>query len=399
MSEPTEPTPEFRPLTRQQIERREDETLAPWACRSAMSRGRKHPEPEHPYRSIYQRDRDRIVHSTAFRRLQYKTQVFVNHEGDHYRTRLTHTLEVAQITRTMARALRLNEDLAEAVALAHDLGHTAFGHSGEEALDELMTGYGGFEHNRHTVRIVELLEHLYPDWPGLNLSYETRECLAKHRTRYDRPASGDLSPGEQPPLEGQVVDLSDAIAYNSHDLDDSLAAGLIAESQCEQLALWRLLRDQIVADHPALGEGGPPAGRRTRVVKTLIDAMVSDALTQTVADIQARGTRGLDEVRAAAAPLVRFSPQMAEHVQQIEEFLWQEVYGHHRVIRMSRRAKMFIHRLFGEFIADQRLLPPSARERIEHDGLHQVVADYIAGMTDRFCQDEYRRLFEPFEPM
>ncbi len=388
-------------LSRHQIERREAEMLAAYACRSADSRGRKAPEPEHAYRSIYQRDRDRIIHSTAFRRLQYKTQVFVNHEGDHYRTRLTHTLEVAQISRTMARALRLNEDLAEAVALAHDLGHTAFGHSGEEALDELMKGYGGFEHNRHTMRIVDVLEHPYPDWPGLNLSYETRECLAKHRTRYDRPLSADFSLVEQPPLEGQIVDLADAIAYDSHDMDDALVAGLIEESKCEELELWRLLRDRIVADHPALGGGGPgPApGRQIRVVKTLIEAMVSDALEQTVAHLAERKIGRLCEVRSAGRPLVCFSPTMARKVGQVEQFLWDNVYGHHRVIRMSRRAKMFIHRLFHEFVADRRQLPPAFAGRIGADGLHQVVCDYIAGMTDRFCQDEYKRLFEPFERM
>jgi len=390
--------PETDLLSRPQFEQRERELLAPYACRSADSRGRKYPEPEHPYRSIYQRDRDRIIHSTAFRRLQYKTQVFVNHEGDHYRTRLTHTLEVAQISRTIARALRLNEDLAEAVALAHDLGHTAFGHSGEEALDELMTGYGGFEHNRHTMRIVDTLEHLYPNWPGLNLSYETRECLAKHRTRYDRPICADFSLAEQPPLEGQIVDLADAIAYNTHDLDDALVAGLIEERQCEKLDLWRQQRERIVADCPALGEAVAP-GRKVRVVKTLIEAMVSDALAQTVANLRARNVASLADVRNAPAPLVAFSPARHEQVLGIERFLWDNVYGHHRVIRMARRAKMFIQRLFREFVADQRQLPPPFAERVKSDGLQQVVADYLAGMTDRFCQDEYKRLFEPFERM
>ncbi|MDD4890932.1 MAG: deoxyguanosinetriphosphate triphosphohydrolase [Phycisphaerae bacterium] len=385
-------------FSRQQFEQREREILAPYACRSADSRGRKFPEPEHPYRSIYQRDRDRIIHSTAFRRLQYKTQVFVNHEGDHYRTRLTHTLEVAQISRTMARALRLNEDLAEAVALAHDVGHTAFGHSGEEALDELLTGYGGFEHNRHTMRIVDSLEHLYPNWPGLNLSHETRECLAKHRTRYDRPISADFPLGEQPPLEGQIVDLADSIAYNSHDLDDALSAGLIAESQCEKLDLWQKLRAKIVAENPTLGAEIAP-NRQIRVVKALIDAMVSDALTQTVENLRACKVASLDDVRKAGSPIVAFSPAMAPLVKQVEDFLWDRVYGHHRVVRTARRAKMFIQRLFREFVADQRQLPPAFAERVKADGLQQVVADYIAGMTDRFCQSEYKRLFEPFERM
>ncbi len=383
-------------LTRPQIERRERDTLAAYACRSADSRGRRHGEPEHPYRSVYQRDRDRVIHCTAFRRLQYKTQVFVNHEGDHYRTRLTHTLEVAQISRTMARALRLNEDLAEAVALAHDLGHTAFGHSGEEALDELLAGHGGFEHNRHTIRIVDLLEHPYPDWPGLNLAHETRECLAKHRTRYDRPVCPEFPLTEQPPLEGQIVDLADSIAYNSHDLDDALAAGLIDEPACEQLELWRLLRDRVVADHPRPGQLTEQA-RKIRVVKTLIEAMVTDALGQTIRDLGERGVAGLEDVRAAGRPLVAFSPAMAGQVRQVEQFLWDRVYGHHRVVRMSRRAKMFIQRLFAEFAADPRQLPPAYQARVAGDGLPQVVADYIAGMTDRFCQDEYKRLFEPFE--
>jgi dGTPase len=394
----TNPANDFELFSREQFEQRERDVLVSWACRSAESRGRKFSEPEHPYRSAYQRDRDRVIHSTAFRRLQYKTQVFVNHEGDHYRTRLTHTLEVSQISRTIARALRLNEDLAEAVALAHDLGHTAFGHSGEEALDELMTGYGGFEHNRHTMRIVDRLENPYPNWAGLNLSYETRECLAKHRTRYDRPICTDFSLAEQPPLEGQIVDLADSIAYNTHDLDDALAAGLIEESQCETLDLWRLLRDRIVADNPALGAAVAP-GRKLRVVKALIDAMVTDALATTVANLRARKIASLDDVRKAGSPLVAFSPARREQVDQVERFLWDNVYGHHRVIRMARRAKMFIQRLFREFVADPRQLPPPFAGRVKAEGLQQVVADYIAGMTDRFCQDEYKRLFEPFERM
>ncbi|MCG3180706.1 MAG: Deoxyguanosinetriphosphate triphosphohydrolase-like protein [Phycisphaerae bacterium] len=385
--------------TRQQIEQRERETLSPLSCRSADSAGRKVPEPDHPYRTAYQRDRDRVIHSASFRRLQYKTQVFVNHEGDHFRTRLTHTLEVAQISRTMARALRLNEDLAEAVALAHDLGHTPFGHSGEDALSELMAGHGGFEHNRHTMRIVDFLEERYPDVPGLNLSRETRECLAKHTTRYDKPISRDFPMNERPPLEGQIVDLADSIAYNSHDLEDALSAGLIEEEQCAGLDIWRELRSKIAADHPKLKVASGRAyerERQNRVGKALINAMVSDALATAVASAAKFKAATLDDIRRAPA-IVAFSPAMARQVRAVEEFLWANVYGHYRVIRMAKRARRFMERLFGEFVREPRQLPPSFQARLSADGPYQVVCDYLAGMTDRFCQDEYKRLFEPFE--
>jgi dGTPase len=301
----------------------------------------------------------------------------------------------------MAGSLQLNEDLAEAVALAHDLGHTPFGHSGEDALAELMTGRGGFEHNRHTVRIVDLLEQRIPRVPGLNLSHETRECLAKHRSRYDKPVSEDFSMDERPPLEGQIVDLADSIAYNSHDLEDGLRAGLVDETECEQLAIWRQICDRIIDDHPQLRR--TPADplrqeRQTRVVKEFINTMVTDALGQTLANIKRHDVAGVDDIRKCET-LVTLSPTMAHHSRVVEEFLWAHLYNHHKVVRMARRARRFIERLFGEYIKEPRQMPREFSSRVEGDGLHRVVCDYLAGMTDRFAQDEYRRMFAPYERM
>jgi len=379
-------------MTRQEFEQRERRLLAPYAAKSAESRGRTYPEPEHPYRTAYQRDRDRVVHSTAFRRLEYKTQVFLTHEGDYFRTRLTHTLEVAQIARTLARALNLNEDLTEAVALAHDLGHTPFGHSGEEALAELMRDHGGFEHNRQGVRIVDYLEHPYPQFRGLNLTYEVRECIAKHATSYDHPAASEFEPGP-PPLEGQIVELADSIAYDSHDLDDALAMGIMSADELEGLNIFR----QAAADFAASLADLSLDQRIRRIAKLLIDLMVTDAIATSTEAIGASGVRSVADVRRADGRLIGLSPPLQPKVRQLEEFLLARVYGHERVARRMTEAKGVVARLFKAYRDNPHQLPPAYQKRAKEEGLERAISDYIAGMTDRFAQAEYQRLYEPFE--
>ena len=397
-------------LTREEQERREPGILAPYAMHSAASRGRRHPEREHEFRSRYQRDRDRIVHSTAFRRMEYKTQVFVNHEGDHYRTRLTHTMEVAQISRTIARALSLNEDLVEALALGHDLGHTPFGHTGEKVLDELLRGAGdvrGFEHNAHGLRVVDVLEKRYPQFDGLNLSYELREGFAFHCTTYDNPAQAGKGGGaprprdpemavefeHSPSLEVQVVSAADEIAYDNHDLDDGLESGLIDPGDLEELELWA--RASAALD--AAGAGVEGRMRRAGIVRYLINLEVQDLLAETSRRISEMKLDSAEAVRAAPAPAVSFSEELAPAKKATEGFLMERLYRHWRVERMSNKARHFIESLFREFVAHPELLPPGDQARIERDGAARAAADYIAGMTDRYAQELYKQLFYPFE--
>jgi dGTPase len=379
-------------LTRKNFEDRELRELAPFAAKAAETRGRAHPEPEHQYRTAYQRDRDRVVHSTAFRRLEYKTQVFLTHEGDFFRTRLTHTMEVAQIARTLARALNLNEDLTEAVALAHDLGHTPFGHSGEEALRDLMRDHGGFEHNRHGIRIIDYLEHPYPQFRGLNLTYEVRECIAKHATSYDRPAGQGFDAG-CPPLEGQVVEMADSIAYDSHDLDDALSMGLVGAEDLQNLAIFR----QAATDFAKSLADLTTDQRIRRIAKLLIDLMASDAIATSERAIHDAGVRSVADVRAAAGRLIRFSDGLQPKVRELEAFLLDRVYRHYRVARMMTKSKRFIGQIFEAYRENPDQLPPTYRARADSEGLEIAISDYIAGMTDRYAQDEYQRLYEPFE--
>ena len=379
-------------LTRRDFEDRELRELAPYAAKAAETRGRVHAEPEHEYRTAYQRDRDRVVHSTAFRRLEYKTQVFLTHEGDFFRTRLTHTMEVAQIARTLTRALNLNEDLTEAVALVHDIGHTPFGHSGEEALRELMADHGGFEHNRHGVRIIDYLEHPYPQFRGLNLTWEVRECIAKHATQYDHPAVDGFG-DTPPPLEGQVVEIADAIAYDSHDLDDALAMGIISAADLEGLAIFR----QAAADFKKTLAGLSTDQRIRRIAKLLIDLMARDLLATSEREIASAGVASLDEVREAGRRLIHLSAELEPKVKELEAFMMDRVYRHHRVVRMTTKAKRFIGKIFEAYRTNPDQLRPAYRRRAQAEGLERVIADYIAGMTDRFAQDDYRRLYEPFE--
>lgn len=380
-------------VDRQALEEREERLLAPYGMRSRDSRGRHHPEPEHPLRTVYQRDRDRIVHSTAFRRLEYKTQVFVNHEGDHYRTRLTHTLEVAQISRTIARIMGLNEDLAEAIALAHDLGHTPFGHSGEDELAEQMRDHGGFEHNRHGLRVVDTLERRYPGFPGLNLSWEVREAMAKHTTRHDRPITEEFNDGLLPVLEAQAVEVADEIAYNNHDLDDGLMAHLIRRDELEKVEAWALAAQAVDAQQPGL----PERLRDRQVIIRLINSQVTDLVETTTAVLAERGIDSVQRVRRAGERLFAFSATVARQKAELEAFLHEKLYRHYRVARMTSKAKRFVRELFQAYLADERQLPDEYRAIARSEGLHRAICDYIAGMTDRYAQDEYKKLFYPFE--
>jgi dGTPase len=383
---------------------RSETALATYAARPEHSRGRIHEEPPPRFRTEYQRDRDRIVHSTAFRRLVYKTQVFVNHEGDLYRTRITHSLEVAQIGRSIASALRLNEPLTEAICLAHDLGHTPFGHAGQDALNECMRDHGGFEHNLQSLRVVDELEERYADFPGLNLTYECREGILKHcsvaNARHLGPLGERFIKREQPGLEAQLANVADEVAYNNHDVDDGLRAGLITIDELREAQLFRRQHDQVRARHPDLG------GRRLihEVVRHMIDFVVNDLVTATQAALEKAAPTSIDEVRRHGAPLLAFSPQTQEEQVELKRFLRAHVYQHYKVQRMTTKAKRVLRELFAAFMEDENLMPPEHRdnarrlaERDGESGKARAVADYIAGMTDRYAILEHRRMFDPAE--
>ena len=380
-------------VSREQLEAREAATLAPYAALSGKGRGRVHPEAEHAYRTAYQRDRDRIIHCTAFRRLEYKTQVFVNHEGDYYRTRLTHSMEAAQVSRTVARALGLNEDLCETVALSHDMGHTPFGHSGEDALRDLMAAHGNFEHNLQGLRIVDLLERRYPAFRGLNLTYETRESILQHSKAKERDAIPGFDLKASPLLESQVVDIADSIAYDNHDLDDGLKSGILDEAMLEEVALWREAHAEIRRRHPDLAE----RDLRAPTILFLINQEVSDLLDETSRRLEAAKVASVADVRAAKGHLVAFSPAMEEKKRGLQKFLYARFYRHYRVARMASKARRIVTELFEEYVKHPEELPPEFQAWTQAQGLHRGVADYIAGMTDRYAQQEYQRLFMPFE--
>lgn len=373
----------------------EELILAPYAMKSRFSRGRKYGEPEHPYRSPYQRDRDRVIHSTAFRRLEYKTQVFVNHEGDYYRTRLTHSLEVAQIARTIAKALKLNEDLTEALALAHDLGHTPFGHAGEEILNNLMKGHGGFNHNLQTLKIVDVLEERYPGFPGLNLTWETREGIIKHTTEFDQAAiPQELEPHLMPTLEAQIVDIADEIAYDNHDLDDGLASGLIRETALDEIPLWRATKGNVEKDQPRTND----TLKRYQIIRRLISILVDDCITESQRRILHAGVACSDDVRSFQGRLIDFSDVVKNDRLPLRRFLKEALYQHYRVNRMSDKAKRFIEALFGAYINNTAMLPHEHQEKIHSpQDAWRVICDYIASMTDRFALDEYEKLFNPYK--
>ena len=376
------------PSPRQRVEALHDEQLASCAVREADSGGRRHPEPEHPYRTCFQRDRDRIIHSSAFRRLDYKTQAFVPHEQDHFRTRLTHTIEVAQIARDLARALALNEDLAEAVALAHDLGHPPFGHAGEKALAALMADRGGFEHNRQSLRVVDYLEHPYPAFRGLNLTRAVRECLAKHETAYDHPACEEFADDGRAPLEGQLVDQADEIAYTAADMEDALTAGWIDRKELDSLDLWRRAWAAAERDAP----DARPIHKQIRACKNVLALPADDLVATALAHIETLDLENPDAVRTAPTRAAAFSEPMAGAMGRMQRFLLENVYRHPRSAAHDAEAGRVIGELFEAYVADAARLPERYRRRIGEQGVHRVACDYIAGMTDRFCRAEHRSL-------
>ena len=374
---------------------------AGYAASPASSRGRQYPEPPPQYRSEFQRDRDRIIHSKAFRRLEYKTQVFVNHEGDLYRTRLTHSLEVAQIARSVARSMGLNEDLTEAIALAHDLGHTPFGHAGQDALNQCMQPYGGFEHNLQSLRVVDVLEDAYAGFPGLNLCFETREGILKHCSLPHARELGDV--GErfltktQPSLEAQLTNIADEIAYNNHDIDDGLRSGLITLAQLDEVALFRQEHEAVIKHYPGL------EGRRLvhEVLRSLINRMVIDLTETSMNAIRAAGVDSMAGVRSQSKPLMRYSDSMRAQKNELKHFLYHNLYFHPTVYRSTWRAQRIIEALFDVFMGDLRLLPPKHQQFARNlqdekgdAGQARAIADYIAGMTDRYAMRQYGDLFD-----
>ena len=375
----------------------EDAVLASYAMTASRSRGRRWGEAEHPYRTPFQRDRDRVIHSRAFRRLEYKTQVFVNHEGDHYRTRLTHSIEVAQIARTVARALGLNSDLAESLALSHDLGHTPFGHLGEEVLRELMASRGGFNHNRQSLRIVEVLEERYPDFPGLNLTYEVREGIVKHSGTFDphrEPALAEYQAHESPTLEAQLIDLCDEIAYQHHDVDDGIESRLVeVDSLVDEVPLFG-------AAYRAARERYPRGDRHQLVnasLRGMIERLVSDLLETTAQELADRRIGSVDDLRRCDTWLARLSPETAMENRRLKRYLHEKLYHHPRIERMRDKYRRILIALFERYVDNPRLLPEAFRRRHTEEPAERLAADYIAGMTDRFALDEYRRLYDPYE--
>jgi dGTPase len=378
------------PRTRQELESLERQSLAPYAQLSANTRGRKHREPAPEWRTEYQRDRDRVIHSRAFRRLEYKTQVFLNGTGDHLRTRLTHTIEVAAISRNIARALKLNEDLAEAIALAHDLGHSPFGHKGEMVLNRLMKDFGGFEHNRQSLRIVEELEQRYPRFAGLNLTWEVREGLAKHSPAHSHPGKRLGLAAKSPSLEAQVADLADEITYYSHDLDDGLDSGLLSEDQLNRrVRLWRQATRTVESEYGQLAD----EGRRYIIIRCITDLQVKDVVITTEKLIRKAGVGSADDVRRQSRRLVRYSPRRRALNLELREFLYQNLYYNPVVNEPHLRSRRVLEELFHRYLQDHQQVGGVARKRARRDGWPRAVCDYLAGMTDRYANLEHQRLF------
>ena len=375
--------------SREEMEKEERATLAPHAQKSDDSAGRKHPEPRHPYRTEYQRDRARIIHSRAFRRLEYKTQVFLNGTGDHLRTRLTHTIEVASISRTIARALALNEDLTEAIALAHDLGHAPFGHSGEEELDRLMREHGGFEHNAQSLRVVEMIESKYPKFAGPNLSQEVLEGLRKHEKFHEKPGARDGSQFTSPSLEAQIANLADEITYYSHDLDDGLDFDLITVAQLATLEVWQQSYEEVRAHFPKLRG----TALTTYVIRCIIDREVQDVILTSNKAIEAACVRSVEDVRRQPKPLIRYSQSLLRANRKLRRFLYQNLYYHPRVAGVNQRACALLKNVFNSYVANPKQLGEGAARRVAKEGLHRTVCDYLSGMTDRYLLEEHQRLF------
>ncbi|MCM8822617.1 MAG: deoxyguanosinetriphosphate triphosphohydrolase [Candidatus Omnitrophica bacterium] len=374
--------------TRKDWEEIEEKTLAPYAVKSKHHLGRRHDEQEHPLRTSFQRDRDRIIHSTAFRRLEYKTQVFIYHEGDYYRNRLTHTIEVQQIGRSIARSLGLNEDLVEAISLAHDIGHTPFGHKGEQALNEIMKKFGrSFEHNRHGLRVVDILEVRYPQFEGLNLTYEVREGIIKHKTSYDSPEIEPFSEHLSPSIEAQVVNLADEIAYTSHDLDDGLKSEILEKRELSHLKIWETVAEKI-------GKYDDRETTRTTAVRTLINFLVKDVIETSEKLIIENKIESVNDARKNG-PVISFSQEVYAQYNALKKTLLEKMYNHYRVIRMAEKASRIIEDLFNAYLKEPRQIPPQSCKRIGREPIEQIICDYIAGMTDRFAQEEHKKLFDP----
>lgn len=377
-------------IRREKREEMEDHYLAPYGIRSKDSKGRKYPDDKPIYRTAFQRDRDRILHTTAFRRLEYKTQVFLNTEGDYYRTRLTHTLEVAQIGRTVALALGANEDLEEAICLAHDLGHSPFGHSGERILNQLMEDQGGFDHNKQSLRIVTKLENRFEHFPGLNLTWETREGIVKHETEYDISDAEDYDPELRGHLEAQIANAADELAYSAHDLDDGLRSGLISTEQLEDLELWKILIESVGWKGNQLNELD-----RKRIIRRMIGIEVRDLIESTDKKIGKSGVKSVNELQKLPYNVICSSDEMEKNNRELKDFLFKNLYKNHRVIRMQVKAEGIISALFSAYEKEPLMLPEHIQAGIEKKGLQRAICDYIAGMTDRFAIDEHQKLFDP----
>jgi dGTPase len=377
-------------FSREQLETLEVQNLAPYGCLSKDSKGRQFPEDEPEYRTAFQRDRDRILHTTAFRRLEYKTQVFINYEGDYYRTRLTHTLEVAQIGRTIARALGANEDLVETISLAHDLGHSAFGHSGEVALARLMREVDGFDHNKQSLRIITVLERRYPDFPGLNLTWEVREGIVKHESEYDVADARDFNPDLRGHLEAQIVNVADELAYSAHDLDDGLRSGMLTPRMLEGITIWEILLESVGIRGEELDDLA-----RHRLIRRMIGLEVTDVVQTTHQRLRDSNVRSVEELQRLPYNVMAFSEDMHRRNRQIKDFLYAKLYRHYRVDRMQVKAERVIADLFDAYRAEPATLPTHVQDQVEIYGLERTICDYIAGMTDRYAIEEYQKLFDP----
>jgi len=378
-------------FSREKLETLEEQSLAPYACRSNSTKGRAYQEDEPDYRTAFQRDRDRILHTTAFRRLEYKTQVFITYEGDYYRTRLTHTLEVAQIGRTIARALGANEDLEEVICLAHDLGHSAFGHSGEVALSRLMKEHGGFDHNKQSLRIVTILERRYPEFPGLNLTWEAREGIVKHESEYDISDAREYNPELRGHLEAQIANVADELAYTAHDLDDGLRSGMLTPYMLEGVTLWEILLESVGLRETEINDLN-----RHRLIRRLIGMEVNDLVYTTQQRLRDSNVRSVEELQRLPYNVIAFSEDMHRRNRQIKDFLYAKLYRHYRVVRMQVKAERILTNLFNAYRAEPSILPTHVQEQVEQFGLERTICDYIAGMTDRFAIEEHQKLFDVF---
>jgi len=376
--------------SRHQLEDLEAKALAPYGFRSMNSKGRTHTEDEPQYRTTFQRDRDRILHTTAFRRLEFKTQVFIIHEGDYYRTRLTHTLEVAQIGRTIARALGANEDLEEAICLAHDLGHSPFGHSGEAALNRIMKDHGGFDHNRQTLRIVTELEKRFPDFPGLNLTWEVREGIVKHESEFDISDARDYKPELRGLLEAQIANAADELAYTAHDLDDGLRSGMITPQMLDGIPLWEIIAESVGWHGHKLDELS-----RHRLIRRLIGMEITDLIEATSQNLRESGVQSPEEIQCLSHNVICFHEDMHRRNRQLKDFLYANMYRHHRVVRMAKKAEQIITDLFDAYHSEPNMLPSHVHDWIEDRDLECTICDYIAGMTDRYAVEEHQKLFDP----